>query len=143
MGMVALGHTDRSAAHERRVHDGGSVCAFDATDGVVNDDLSTYFDLITLWVARQLYLSIFHMWPGRQILHTAHERLRDQQLGELCGCVADTGLQYEQCCRTRDLAIPRLDRLREYFRHFPYPVRDVPREVLRIRRAIWTTTERW
>lgn len=116
---------------------GGSICAFDRTDGIPADELIVYFDLVSLWITRQLFLSIFHRWPGRQVLHTAHERLRDQQPGELCGCLADTGLTYDRCCRDRDITIPHNVRVREYLQHFPYPIRAAPDDVIRVRQAIW------
>jgi hypothetical protein len=57
-------------------------------------------DLHIVWIVRHLFMRRFGRWPGRQILHTAHERLMEHQSGELCGC--DAGRRYEECCRGLD-----------------------------------------
>jgi hypothetical protein len=56
-------------------------------------------DLQIVWIARHLYLRRFGRWPGRQVLHTAFERLR------------------EECCLASDRRAPQ-GGLREFLRRF-------------------------
>ncbi len=92
----------------------GSICAFEMEDGTWKrgQPAVTLLDLQAVWIARHLFLRRFGRWPGRQILHTAHERLVEQEPDEYCGC--DSGRRYGECCRDRDRRILPIDRLREY-----------------------------
>ncbi len=92
----------------------GSVCAFEVSDGTWRRGQSAvgFLDLQSIWLARHLYLKRLGRWPGRQILHTAHERVSEHRPGELCGC--DSEGIYERCCRERDLRLGAYGRLKEF-----------------------------
>jgi hypothetical protein len=113
---------------------GGSICAFDRTDGVP-DDFGVHLDLMSLWVARHINLAVFGRWPGPQVLHTAYERLQEHAENELCGCTS--GRLYEQCCRDADLALSRSEALAKFRQAWPRPTRRTPADVLEVRRTIW------
>jgi hypothetical protein len=109
----------------------GSICAFEATDGTWSrrDSLVRLLDLNSVWVTRHLYLRFFGRWPGRQVLHTAFERLSEHRPTELCGC--DSGTQYSNCCETRDSGQKLIDRYRDFLKVFPAPHRRPPDSVVR------------
>lgn len=107
----------------------GSICSFEVTDGTWTrkDSLLGLLDLTAVWITRHLYLRYFGRWPGRQVLHTAFERLKEHRPEELCGC--DSGAKYSDCCQARDLRQTPLDRYREFRRVFPATIRR-PSEAL-------------
>lgn len=92
----------------------GDICAFDPEDQTWNrgDPLVVLLDLHVVWIVRHLHLRKFGRWPGRQVLHTAYERLREQQPGELCGCGSTR--RYGDCCRPRDARKDPYQALREH-----------------------------
>lgn len=108
----------------------GSICAFDPSDGVweAGDALWLYMDLMSVWIVRHIFLRRFDRWPGKQVLHTAFERLRDHRPGELCGC--RSGLRYEACHQVRDRRRPVWLAISDYLRFFPNPIRRPSDEVL-------------
>lgn len=113
---------------------GGSICAFDRTDAVP-DDFSVHLDLMSLWLARHINLSIYGRWPGPQVLHTAYERLHEHAKNELCGCTS--GRLYEECCRDADLALSPSEALAQFRQAWPRPTRRIPADVIDFRRTIW------
>lgn len=82
----------------------GSICAFSTEDRVwtVGGSLVSLLDLYSVWVARQLHLTEFGRWPGRQYGPHPFYRLVEFRPGELCGCGA-SGRCYFDCCRPHDL----------------------------------------
>lgn len=94
----------------------GSVCAFEVSDGTWRRGQSAvvFLDLQSVWLARHLHLMRLGRWPGRQILHTAYERVAEHRPGEFCGC--DSGRVYERCCREGDLRLGAYNRLMEFRR---------------------------
>lgn len=108
----------------------GSICSFEPADGTWarNGGLVTLFDLHTLWIVRHLFLKRFGRWPGRQLLHTPHERITENGPKEFCGC--DSGERYESCCRERDLGLNALQRLSEFRQRFGCGIRRPPAELL-------------
>ena len=109
----------------------GSICSFEATDGTWSrrDSLVSLLDLNSVWVTRHIFLRYFGRWPGRQVLHTAFERLREHRPTELCGC--DSGSQYSSCCQTRDSEQKLIDRYRDFRKVFPGIHRRPPDSVVR------------
>ena len=99
-------------------HADGSICAFEPRDATWGPSrgLLPLLDLHCVWVVKQLYLRAYGQWPGRQILHTAFERLTEHLPGELCGCGSDR--QYTDCCRAADLHRESGAVLREFTRAF-------------------------
>jgi len=97
----------------------GSVCSFEPADGTWSgdDDLVPLWDLYSVWVARQLHLGLFGFWPGGQVLHTAHERLRDQAPQELCGGCRSFR-PYSECHYRADLRVDPLQRVAQFVRRF-------------------------
>src|SRR5690606_16184896 len=100
VGVVAGRRLGGPTTYEHEPSFGGSICAFDRTDAVP-DDFSVHLDLMSLWLARHINLSVFGRWPGPQVLHTAYERLHEHAENELCGCTS--GRLYDRCCRQADL----------------------------------------
>jgi hypothetical protein len=108
----------------------GSICSFEESDGTWNtrDSLVPLLDLHSVWLVRHLHLRHFGRWPGRQVLHTAYERVAENGACEFCGC--DSGELYAACCQQRDLAIPPHIRYRKFIRHFRTRERRPPPELL-------------
>lgn len=104
----------------------GSICSFEPSHRTwcPGDSILTLLDLHAVWVARQLHLRHFGRWPGRQVLHTAHERLLDQRPGELCGC--GTLRPYAECHQPEDRGRAMYERLSEFRKLFPNPRRGIP-----------------
>lgn len=94
----------------------GSVCAFELTDRswTAESPLLELFDMSAVWAVKQLHLRWLGRWPGRQILHTAAERLTETAAGELCGCGGL--LRYADCCHKHDLARPAYEVAMEFHR---------------------------
>lgn len=92
----------------------GYICAFEPSDGIPSggNQLVTLLDLYSVWITRHLFLRVFGRWPGRQILHTAYERLAQHRPGELCGC--GNSKLYDHCHRPLDLTVSAFDRVREF-----------------------------
>jgi hypothetical protein len=80
----------------------GSACVFEARDlsWTHSSPLLDLFDMTTVWAVRHLHLRRLGTWPGRQILHTAFERLTETMPGELCGC--GELRTYAACCEEND-----------------------------------------
>lgn len=95
----------------------GSICSFEPADWtwLPGQSLVTLLDLNTLWIVRHLHLRYFGCWPGRQVLHTAFERLREQQPEELCGG-CESGRRYLECCFARDSERNPTETLGEFLR---------------------------
>ncbi|HWG32844.1 MAG TPA: hypothetical protein VN650_01655 [Gemmatimonadaceae bacterium] len=74
------------------------------------DALVTFFDMFMVWIVRHCFLIEFGRWPGYQILHTAFERLEQQQPRELCGC--GSSLTYAECHLAVDAALTEDDHSR-------------------------------
>lgn len=94
----------------------GSACVYELRDGTwtAEANLVSLFDMTTVWALRHLHLRRLGRWPGRQILHTAFERITENHLDELCGC---GGLRrYRNCCAARDRRIPQLEVAKEFRR---------------------------
>lgn len=100
---------------------GGTICSYEVRHGTWTPyhPLWQLLDFNAVWVARHLFLRCFGRWPGRQVLHTAYERLRDHVPGELCGC--GSMRLYEQCHRASDVATSPYDRILEWRSTFPNP----------------------
>lgn len=107
----------------------------EARTDAVPDDFSVHLDLMSLWLARHINLSVFGRWPGPQVLHTAYERLHEHAENELCGCTS--GRLYDQCCRQADLALSPSEVLTQFRQSWPRPTRRVPTDVIDVRRTIW------
>lgn len=90
----------------------GSICAFEIADATweKNDSLVALWDLYSLWIVRHLHLRHHGYWPGEQVLHTAHERLEEQEPQELCGGCRSFRA-YGDCHRPADLRINPVRRL--------------------------------
>lgn len=86
----------------------GTICAFEPSDGTwnVGDSLLVLLDLYTLWALRHLHLQVFQRWPGRQVAHYVHERLRELKPTEYCGCGSDQ--LYGVCCQEKDIRSNRI-----------------------------------
>jgi hypothetical protein len=100
----------------------GSICAFEKSHRTWlrgRDPLWQYLDLAVVWSVRQLHLAVLGTWPGRQVIHSADERVRHNAPTEFCGC--DSGRRYRDCHQRVDHknARGRLD-----------PLRRVPTDVL-------------
>lgn len=97
LGLHALGERHRN-------YGDGSICAFDADDGVwgFGDSPVTLVDLFAVWAVRHLYLSQFGRWPGPQASFNPYERVREFRDDELCGCREPKG-RYAECCKQSDL----------------------------------------
>jgi len=105
----------------------GSICTHEIRHGTWvrgRDRLWQLLDLISVWVVRQMHVRYLGFWPGRQVLHTPEERLRDHLPGDLCGCDR-LGLTFDACCRTRDEAHARTFRTVR-----PFPSRRPAPDVL-------------
>jgi hypothetical protein len=113
---------------------GGSICAFDCTDEIP-DDFTIHLDLMSLWLARHIYLSVYERWPGEQVLHTAWERLHEHAQNELCGCTS--GRLYDECCRPADRALSTSDARARFRQVWPRPTRRIPSDVIAFRQTIW------
>lgn len=105
----------------------GSVCAFAPNDGAWTEggDLRTLLDLYTVWAARQLFLEISGLWPGKQyaligspVALQVHYRLSECRDDELCGCGSET-LRYADCCKPEDLKWNRLQLIEHFMRAIP------------------------
>ena len=84
----------------------GSVCAFPPeSDHLVCDfPLLRYFDLLSEWAARHLYLAVHRKWPGPQEGRWRDYRLAETQPGECCPFPTCNSMRpYEDCCRPKDL----------------------------------------
>ncbi len=94
-----------------------SICSFEPLDGTWTRAYGFVglLDLHVIWIVRHLHLRLLGKWPGNQMHHTAYERLHECQDEELCGCSSSTGLTYKDCCKQKDLLIPRWTVLAEYF----------------------------
>lgn len=90
----------------------GSICAFEEQDEswIQEESLVDLWDLYALWITRHLHLRRIGYWPGEQVLHTAHERLAEQQPQELCAGCRSFRL-YGDCHHDRDVAVPPMRRL--------------------------------
>jgi hypothetical protein len=109
----------------------GSICAYEVADGTWThrDPLWKLLHLNTLWVVRQMHSLHFGRWPGKQILHTAYERLRDHRPGELCGCGSIR--LYDDCHRGLDTQRSFSEVKAEFDARCSSPERKPSREVLR------------
>lgn len=105
----------------------GTICAFSPTDGawLEGGDLRTLLDLYSVWALRHLHLEAFGLWPGKQysLLGSypdleAHYRLSECEDDELCGCGSET-LRYADCCKPRDLRLPRMQLIDLFMRTIP------------------------
>ena len=98
----------------------GSICSFEPDDVTWwrGKPLTALFDLHVLWIVRHLFLRRFRRWPGRQVLHTAYERLMEHCAGELCGC--DSGRKYEDCCREKDRKLDSIEMLASFIRRLRF-----------------------
>jgi hypothetical protein len=94
-----------------------SICSFEPRDGTWTraHGLVELLDLHVTWIVRHLHLHLLGRWPGNQTHHTAYERLHECQDEELCGCPSPERLSYKDCCKQKDLLIPRWTVLAEYF----------------------------
>lgn len=92
----------------------GDICAYDPKDLTWRRGASlvVLLDLHVVWVVRHLHLRRCGRWPGRQVVHTVYERLREQRLGELCGCGSTE--RYEACCRPGDVQVDPIPALRKH-----------------------------
>lgn len=81
----------------------GSICSFEPCDGTWRggQPLQELLDLHAVWIVRHLFLRRFGRWPGRQVFHTAYERLTEHRPNELCGG-CNSRRRYEECCREVD-----------------------------------------
>ena len=135
--------TDRSprwiGPRHTNFHD-GTICAFAPTDGAwaEGDDLRTLLDLYTVWAARQLFLEVFGLWPGKQyaligspLALQVHYRLSECRDDELCGCGSET-LRYADCCKPGDLKWNRLQLIEHFMQAIPggFASRKPPVQVL-------------
>lgn len=105
----------------------GDICAYEPPDDTWarGDSLVTLLDLKTVWIVRHLYLRFFGRWPGRQVLHTAYERLREQKPGELCGC--GSMQLYSECHQPQDRQMNPARALRQHRRRVGDVTRSPPR----------------
>lgn len=80
----------------------GDICAYEPKDltWTRSEPLVDLLDLYMGWIVRHLHLREFERWPGRQVLHTAYERLHEQEPGELCGCGEMS--RYKECHQRED-----------------------------------------
>ena len=92
----------------------GAACVFEARDASWTGDSSLIelFDMTTVWAFRHLHLRVIRRWPGRQILHTAFERMNETQPGELCGC--GSAVAYKRCCQGRDGSLSEIAVARQF-----------------------------
>lgn len=92
----------------------GDICAHEPTDltWTRRGSLVVLLDLHLVWIVRHIYLRRFGKWPGRQVLHTAHERLQENRPHELCGCGSSRA--YATCCRHDDEEVDPVRALTEY-----------------------------
>jgi hypothetical protein len=106
----------------------GSICAFEPPDGTWDRDSSLVrlLDLYAVWVAKQMHLLRFGLWPGEQALHTASERLREHRPHELCGGCRSLRM-YKNCCKPKDLRMTSAEVEREFKRKYPAGIRIPPR----------------
>jgi hypothetical protein len=88
----------------RHTYADGSICAYERQDLTWTREMGPQplLDLISLWVARQIYLRAYGRWPGMQRVHTPLERILVQNATELCGGCA-SGKTYARCCYRKDL----------------------------------------
>jgi len=116
--------------HRHTNYPDGSICSFERRDGTwrKTDPVALLLDLHVLWVARHMHLTYLGRWPGRQVMHTAHERLTEHRPGELCGC--DSGSLYDVCHKNEDLRIPPHRRLEEFRKRFGHGHRVPPPEMV-------------
>lgn len=115
----------------------GSICSFEVSHGTWKPGrpLLQLLDLHVGWTVRHLHLNYFGRWPGRQVIHTARERLREHREGELCGG-CDSLKLYEHCCRPKDLKQTSLARDSEYRRYIKNPIRQPPDELQSVVRRL-------
>lgn len=101
-------------------------------------DLRTLLDLYTVWAARQLFLEVFGLWPGKQyaligspLALQVHYRLSECRDDELCGCGSET-LRYADCCKPGDLKWNRLQLIEHFMQAVPggFASRKPPAQVL-------------
>lgn len=84
----------------------GTICSFEQSHLTwrPGHPLLNLLDLHTGWIVRHMHLKYLDRWPGKQVYHTAYERLKEQRPGELCGgWECDSLVLYEHCCRPKDL----------------------------------------
>lgn len=105
----------------------GTICAFAPTDGAWAEggDLRTLLDLYTVWAARQLFLEVFGLWPGKQYTILAGPlalqvlyRLSECKDDELCACGSET-LRYADCCKPGDLKWNRMELIENFMQAIP------------------------
>lgn len=119
----------------------GSICAYEVTDRSWTRamPLIRYIDQVAGWITRHIYLAEFGRWPGQQVLHTARERLRQHQPGEICGACR-SGQPYELCHKLADMQMGRMAIEQEYKRHFGKNVQRPPETELAFQEA---ALKRW
>ncbi len=94
-----------------------SICSFEPRDRTWTraHGLVRLLDLHVTWIVRHLHLHRLGRWPGDQALHTAFERIHENQDEELCGCSSPERHIYRDCCKSKDLLIPNWTVLAEFF----------------------------
>jgi hypothetical protein len=105
----------------------GSICSFEPRDGTWSrkERLTNLLDLHVLWIVRHLFMRYLGYWPGRQIFHTAYERLNEHRPAEMCGG-CDSKLRYEDCCRRSDEKVDPIRRVAAFVTNFPNGERKPP-----------------
>lgn len=81
----------------------GDACAFPQFEGHWEriEGLRAYVDIHAEWLIRQLFLSAFDYWPGRQMSPFALYSLTQFGHDEHCHC--QSSRRYGECCRRSDL----------------------------------------
>jgi hypothetical protein len=82
----------------------GSICAFVENEQVWwdGDPLLTYYDNLSEWGLRQLFLHFNGYWPGRQLAPGRYYRVREGLKLERCFCDKPQ-TDYFECCRPLDI----------------------------------------
>ena len=82
----------------------GSICAFVENDQVWRDGnpLLGYYDNVSEWCLRQLFLHFNRHWPGRQSAPGRYYRVREGLGLERCFCDKPK-VAYFECCRPLDI----------------------------------------
>lgn len=94
----------------------GDICSHEPKDltWTRRSSLVVLLDLHVLWVVRHMHLRHLGRWPGRQVIHTPYERLREQRPDEMCGCGSTR--RYQSCCQANDEGVDPVRALLEHRR---------------------------